>query len=89
MTYTPTDDLTIFGALKQGYKSGSYQITTPNPANEDRSFGDEKVQGGEVGVKARLADRCTDVNAAFYYYRYKGLQIGVSQPAGSTGCPSR
>ncbi|MDB5724573.1 MAG: TonB-dependent receptor [Novosphingobium sp.] len=87
ITYTPTDDLTIFGALKQGYKSGSYQITTPNPANEDRSFGDEKVQGGEVGVKARLANRSLTINAAFYYYRYGGLQIGVSQPAATTGVP--
>src|SRR5690606_14917105 len=66
VTYTPTDDFTIFGALKQGYKSGSYQLITPNPADNpatigidesDRSFGDEKVQGGEIGFKARLADR--------------------------------
>ncbi|RYE57974.1 MAG: TonB-dependent receptor, partial [Hyphomicrobiales bacterium] len=75
VTYTPTDDLTIFGALKQGYKSGSYQITTPNPANEERSFGDEKVQGGEFGIKARLADRALNFNAAFYYYRFEGLQV--------------
>jgi iron complex outermembrane receptor protein len=88
ITYTPTDDLTIFGALKQGYKSGSYQITTPNPNNEDRSFGDEKVQGGEVGMKARLLERAMNVNVAFYYYRYEGLQIGVSQPADeATGIP--
>jgi iron complex outermembrane receptor protein len=88
VTYTPTDDLTVFGALKQGYKSGSYQITTPNPAGEDRSFGDEKVQGGEVGVKTRLLERAMNVNVAFYYYRYQGLQIGVSQPADeATGIP--
>jgi iron complex outermembrane recepter protein len=87
ITYTPTDDLTVFGALKQGYKSGSFQITTPNPANEDRSFGDEKVQGGELGVKARLADRALNVSAAFYYYRFEGLQVGVSQPAGESGVP--
>ncbi len=95
ITYTPTDDLTIFGALKQGYKSGSYQITTPNPndnpntptVNEsDRSFGDEKVQGGEAGIKARLLDRSLNVNMAFYYYNYEGLQVGVSQPA-SGGVP--
>jgi iron complex outermembrane recepter protein len=87
LTYTPTDDLTVFAALKQGYKSGSYQIITPNPANEDRSFGDEKVQGGEVGMKARMANRSLIVNAAFYYYRYEGLQVGVSQPAGAGGVP--
>lgn len=96
ITYTPTDDLTIFGALKQGYKSGSYQMTTPNPQDDpdtpmidesDRSFGDEKVQGGEIGLKARVLDRAMNINAAFYYYRYEGLQIGVSQPAGAGGIP--
>ena len=29
VTFTPTDDLTIFGALKQGYKSGSFIMTLP------------------------------------------------------------
>jgi iron complex outermembrane receptor protein len=81
ITYTPTDDLTIFGALKQGYKSGSYQIITPTQPNEEKSFGDEKVQGGEFGVKARVLDRAMTLNAAFYYYRFDGLQVGVSQPA--------
>jgi iron complex outermembrane recepter protein len=87
ITYTPTNDFTIFGALKQGYKSGSYQITTPNPANEDRSFGDEKIRGGEAGIKARLLERTLNVNAAFYYYRLNGLQVGVSEPAGAGGVP--
>ena len=87
ITFTPTDDLTVFGALKQGYKSGSYQITTPNNPGEDKSFGDEKVQGGEVGFKARVFDRSLNINAAFYYYRFEGLQIGVSQPAGADGVP--
>jgi iron complex outermembrane receptor protein len=86
VTYTPTDDLTIFGALKQGYKSGSYQILTPYMPGEERSFGDEKVQGGEAGIKARLLDRALSVNAAFYYYQFKGLQIGDTQ-ASESGIP--
>src|SRR3546814_823681 len=80
VTYTPTDNFTVFGALKQGYKSGSYSITTPASSAKDNSFGDEKVQGGEIGFKARTADRSLNVNTAFYYYKYKGLQVGVSQP---------
>jgi iron complex outermembrane receptor protein len=88
ITYTPTDDLTIFGALKQGYKSGSYSITTPAETGVDNSFGDERVRGGEIGLKSRLLDRSLNVNIAGYYYRYNGLQVGVSQPAGSTGIPT-
>jgi iron complex outermembrane receptor protein len=86
VTYTPTDDLTIFGALKQGYKSGSFIMTVPAAPNSDNSFGDERVRGGEVGVKSRLADRSLNVNAAFYYYKYADLQVGANEQA-SGGIP--
>jgi outer membrane receptor protein involved in Fe transport len=82
LTWTPTDDLTLFGSLKQGYKSGSYNLIVPiDPDNPDNSFGDEKVQGGEIGLKTRLANRQIFTNLAFYYYKYKGLQVGVNEPA--------
>lgn len=82
LTFTPTSDLTLFGSLKQGYKSGSYNLIVPiDPDNPDNSFGDEKVRGGEVGVKARLAERRIFTNAAFYYYKYEGLQVGVNEPS--------
>lgn len=80
-TYRPTEDLTLFAALKQAYKSGSYDIVTPVNPGQNKSFGDEKVQGGEAGFKARLMNRQLNVNAAFYYYEFSGLQVGVSQPA--------
>lgn len=88
VTYTPTDDLTVFGAIKQGYKSGSYSITTPADSVTDKSFGDERVRGGEIGLKSRLLERALNLNAAAYYYKYKGLQVGVSQPTGVTGVPT-
>lgn len=87
LTWIPNDDFTIFGALKQGYKSGSYSITTPAAAGVDNSFGDERVRGGELGFKSRLANRQFNVNGAFYYYRYSGLQVGVNAPAPATGVP--
>lgn len=86
VTYTPTDTLTVFGAFKQGYKSGSYSITTP-AEGLDNSFGDEKVEGGELGLKSRLLDRGLNLNVAAYYYEYSGLQVGVSQPADTSGVP--
>lgn len=86
ITYTPTDDLTIFGALKQGYKSGSFIMTLPPIPGEDNSFGDERVRGGEVGVKARLFDRALQLSTAFYYYKYDNLQVGANEVA-SGGLP--
>ena len=81
ITYKPSDDVTIFGAFKQAYKSGSFIIVIPANTGEDKSFGDEKVQGGEIGLKSRLADRALSLDIAGYYYRYRGLQTGVNEPA--------
>lgn len=84
LTWTPTDEFTVFAAARQGYKSGSFTITTPTPTPP---FGDERVRGGEVGIKTRLADRQIFLNAAAYYYKYQGLQVGVSLPDPVTGAP--
>lgn len=80
ITYTPTDTLTVFGALKQAYKSGSFNLVTPVAALGGPT-GDEKVQGGELGVKSRLMDRSLSLDVAGYYYKYSGLQTGVNEPA--------
>ncbi len=83
LTYTATDDLTVFGDFKEGYKSGSFIITIPaalpvNGVPQDNSFGDEKIVGGEFGIKSRLADRAINLNLAGYYYKYTGLQVGAN-----------
>jgi iron complex outermembrane receptor protein len=80
LTYRPTDDLTMFGAWKRGFKSGSFSVATPAVAGVDNSFNDEKVNGGELGLKSRLLDRQLAVNVAGYYYDYNGLQVGVISP---------
>ncbi|MCB2076803.1 MAG: TonB-dependent receptor [Novosphingobium sp.] len=81
ITYTPTDDLTLFASYKKGYKSGSFKIAVPAVAGEDNSFGDEQVQGYEVGLKSRLLDRSLLLNLAFYDYYFKGLQVGGITPS--------
>ena len=80
VTYKPTGDLTFFGALKRGYKSGSFDTATPPTPNEDNAFGDEKVEGGELGMKSRWLDRRLLFNVAAYDYRYTGLQVGAIIP---------
>ena len=90
ITYTPTDDLTLFASYKKGYKSGSFAIAVPanairNAAGQviganDPAFNDEQVQGYEAGIKARLLDRALTANLAWYDYRYRGLQVGGIEP---------
>ncbi len=76
LTYKPTEDFTVFGSYKTGFKSGSFTSQTFVPANRDASFGDEEAKGGEVGIKTRTADRRLTANAAVYYYEYNDLQVG-------------
>jgi len=87
LTYTPTDDLTLFAAYKRGYKSGSFSIAVPSAPGENKSFGDERVEGGEIGLKSRLLDRQILLNLAAYDYRYKGLQVGSIEPTAGGGIP--
>jgi iron complex outermembrane receptor protein len=78
LTYRPTDDLTFFGALKKGYKSGSFNVGTPALPDQHNAFGDEKVKGGEIGLKSRWLDRSLAFNLALYDYKYSGLQVGAN-----------
>jgi outer membrane protein OmpA-like peptidoglycan-associated protein/outer membrane receptor protein involved in Fe transport len=86
LTYKPTDDLTFFGSLKRGFKSGSFDTATPPTLipppglPQDKAFGDEKVQGGEIGMKSRWLDHRLDVELTAYDYRYSGLQVGAIIP---------
>ncbi|MCC6171396.1 MAG: TonB-dependent receptor [Gammaproteobacteria bacterium] len=83
LTYTPTDDLTLFGSYKTGFKSGSFNATIFSNTTTPASFADEKVRGGEVGLKGRFLDRRLSFNAAIYDYRYSDLQVGAGEIRGS------
>jgi iron complex outermembrane receptor protein len=88
LTYEPTDDITLFGSYKEGFKSGSFKLAVPAIAGEDNSFGDESVDGFEIGLKSRLFDRSLLFNVAFYDYHYNGLQVGgIEPPPGGEGSP--
>ena len=78
LTYKPTEEETLFAAFKQAYKSGSFALGTVPVPGGNQSFGDEKVDGGEVGLKSLLLDRHLAVDLAAYYYHYEGLQVGVN-----------
>ncbi|MFO7603499.1 MAG: TonB-dependent receptor [Gammaproteobacteria bacterium] len=75
VTYTPSDELTLFGNLKQAYKSGSFDIGGAAADGDDKSFGDERIRGGELGLKAMLLDYALAFNASAYYYTYDDMQV--------------
>lgn len=82
LNFRPTDDLTLFASYKEGFKSGSFTAAaaTNYATVQEIDFGPERVDGFEVGLKARLADRALRINAAAYSYRYDDLQVTSFDP---------
>lgn len=89
LTYTPTDDLTLFASYRQGFKSGSFNTLIFITPTAKSSFNDEQVKGGELGLKSRLFDRALTMNLAAYYYHYTNLQVGANELAGGTVIATR
>lgn len=90
LSWKPQRDVLVYGAFKTGFKSGGfssadlYQIdatTGQKPSAAQLSFDPEKVKGGEIGMKAMLADRTLRVEAVAYRYTYTGLQVSIFNPA--------
>jgi outer membrane receptor protein involved in Fe transport len=81
VTYRPTDDLTVYGSYKQAYKSGSYTLADQPAPHGNNAFNDERVRGGEIGLKSLWLDHTLQINLAGYYDHYAGLQVGAVQPS--------
>jgi iron complex outermembrane recepter protein len=87
ITYKPVEAVTAFASYKQGFKSGSFQLTGPSGVLPNESFGDEKAEGWEGGLKAELLEHRLYSSIALYDYRYEGLQVGANQVQ-SNGVPA-
>ncbi len=91
LRYKASDDLNIYAAYKTGYKSGGVDNSAlpsnsllgfNNPATRDAvaaglKFKSERTKGGELGVKAQLADRSITLNTSLFYYKFTDLQLQV------------
>ncbi|PEQ13592.1 hypothetical protein B2G71_04475 [Novosphingobium sp. PC22D] len=85
VTWTPTDDFTVFGSYRQGFKSGSFNTIVFIDENTRADFGEEKAKGGEIGIKTRLFDRSLLFNLAAYRYTYSDLQVGANEVSPTGG----
>src|SRR5690554_6111569 len=80
LSWTPTDDVMVFGAYRVAYKSGGYSNSAINSAlainaSRDLFFGPEKGKGFEFGVKSNLLDNQVRANLTYYNFKYTDLQI--------------
>ncbi|MCP5180218.1 MAG: TonB-dependent receptor [Pseudomonadales bacterium] len=79
LRYEITDDVTVYAAYKEGFKSGGFSnsgILGAISGNiSDFTFNPEKVDGFEAGIKAALLDGTMNVEFEVYTYDFKDLQI--------------
>ncbi|WP_338468338.1 TonB-dependent receptor [Novosphingobium sp. ZN18A2] len=85
----PTDRVMIYGTWSRGYRSGGWTTRLSNPLLVAPTFGPEKAESFEVGVKSQILDRKLQLNLAAFTTRYKGIQlnqqIGVSPTVANLG----
>jgi iron complex outermembrane receptor protein len=79
LTWRPTSRLTLYGAYKQGFKSGGFAAATNTGAAFTTPLNalylPESAEGFEGGVKALLFDGALRINTAAYDYDYTNLQV--------------
>ncbi len=90
LRYRPTKDWTIFGAWRNGFKSGGFNTgngsanrvnNNPDPLGPrytDISYKPEKIRGFEAGVK--YSNGPFRANLTAYTYKYKNLQVATFDP---------
>jgi iron complex outermembrane receptor protein len=80
LTYEPASNFNLYATYREGFKSGGFSLAPFAVARTDISFDQETVRGGEIGLKGYLLDRQVKVEAASYYYKYRGLQLADFDP---------
>jgi iron complex outermembrane receptor protein len=68
-----TDDVMGYLSFTHGFKSGGFNLPTP----ERNPFLPEKIDSTELGVKSELMDHRLRVNLAGYYYNYRDIQVTI------------
>ncbi|KPL69529.1 TonB-dependent receptor [Erythrobacter sp. SG61-1L] len=80
----PTDDVMLYGSFSQGYKTGGWTTRLSNPLPTAPTFGEEKAETWEVGVKSTLIDRRLQLNAAAFSTEYNGIQLNFQEGVSPT-----
>lgn len=86
IAWKPSDNLLVFAAYKEGFKSGGFNSSVNGAATlatipADRSFREETVDGFEVGLKSDPLPGVR-INAAVYQYDYDDIQLSTFDLSG-------
>jgi outer membrane receptor protein involved in Fe transport len=80
LTWTPTEELTLYGAYKTGYKSGGFStntVITANATSASVSYDPETSEGFEIGLKSMLFAGALRLNVTGYRYTFRDMQVSA------------
>ncbi len=93
VSYFPQDNIMLYGAYKEGFKSGGFNATFLRAGGFnfwrdvaapgvlfDISYDPETAKGFEFGAKTELLDNTLRLNVAVFDYEYTDLQLGRFNP---------
>jgi len=78
LTWKPEENLTLYAAWKEGYKSGGFSdsaILSTLTQPSDLQFKPEKAKGVEAGIKSIWLDNQLRLNVDAFDYLYSDLQV--------------
>jgi iron complex outermembrane receptor protein len=78
LRYKPSEDLTIYGSVARGTRSGGLNAAVTEPTLV--SFDEETNDTYEIGIKSTLADGRAQLNAAVFYIDWTDAQFRQSFP---------
>lgn len=84
LTWHPSDNQTLYGAYKTGYKSGGFSyptVLTKVFTLANTVFKPERSKGFEVGYKAQLLNRRLVIQAAAYTTEFSDQQVSTFDQA--------
>jgi iron complex outermembrane recepter protein len=68
------DQIMVYGGYSRGFKSGNFNNLSPT----DPPYQPEVLDSIEIGAKTDLLDRHLRVDVSAFHYKYKNIQVGVS-----------
>ena len=79
LDYQFTADIMGYVSASRGFKSGGYNIraNTTSVPRSGEPFDDEQVDSYEIGSKMAFLDQRAFLNLAYFYNRYKDIQLSV------------
>ena len=78
VSWKPEENLTVYAAYKEGFKSGGFSgsaLYSAGTTVSDLAFGPERVRGYEVGAKSTWLNGRLRLDGNLFTYRYTGLQV--------------